>query len=118
MADTLPDTLITPGHQRYALIAGELAISGASELLRFHREGADGFSPFGDPEPVAVLAEALLRTARIEADSYPQTDQLNAEYVSAVGRLAAACDHFLQDQCSLTVLDIDGHIPAEDSANG
>lgn len=90
---------IDPGDAASALVAAEQATQAAAELLRFRREGPDGFSPFGDPEPVALLAEALLRTARIEAASFPATDELNAVYVSEVGQLAAACARFLTDQC-------------------
>ena len=109
--------LLKPLHQRRALIAGELAANAASELLRFHRVGPEGFSAFGDPEPVALLAEALLHTARIEADSFPQTDTLNAAYVSAVGQLAAACANFLADQCPTVEID-DESDSAEAAANG
>lgn len=101
----MADTLIEPRHQRSALLAAELASQATGELLRFHREGPDGFSAFGDPEPVAVLAEALLRTARIEAASFDTRDRRNADYVSAVGQLAGACANFLDDQCNIVVLD-------------
>lgn len=110
MADDRDAPDPTPVQLRSALLAAECAGEAVVELLRFHREGSDGFSPFGDPEPVAKLAEALLRAARIEGALFPPSDKLNAEYVSAVGQLAAACDKFLQDQCSLTIMDFE--VPA------
>lgn len=87
--------------QDSAFIAGQGAIDAAAELLRFKREGfAIGMHPFGDPEPVAQLAEALLRTARIEADLFPGNDQEDQDYRSGVNQLAAACAKFLSDHCN------------------
>jgi len=87
-------------HQDSAFIAGHVAIEAACELLRFKREGCSiGFHPFGDPEPVAQLAEALLRTARIEADLFPGQDQEDKGYREALAQLASACANFLYDQC-------------------
>jgi hypothetical protein len=102
-------------HSPSALAAAELATEATVELLRFRREGlAIGDYPFGDPEPVAQLAEALLRTARIEAELYPQHARIDspvqtAEYLCGLGQLAAACVKFLEDQCRIVVPEAHSH---------
>ncbi|WP_324694559.1 hypothetical protein [Novosphingobium sp. RL4] len=96
-------------HQDSAFIAAHVAIEAASELLRFKREGfAIGLHPFGDPEPVAQLAEALLRTARVEADLFPGRDGEDQSYREALGQLASACANFLYDQCPGSALLLAG----------
>ena len=62
---------IDPQIATSAILAAEAATEATVELLRFRREGMHCNFPFGDPEPVARLAEALLRTARIERDLFP-----------------------------------------------
>ena len=98
-------------HSASALAAAELATEATVELLRFRREGLDGAYPFGDPEPVAQLAEALLRAARIEAELYPQHARIDspvqtAEYLCGLGQLAAACGKFLEDQCRIVMPEV------------
>ena len=92
-----------------AFIAAHVAIEAASELMRFKSEGfVNGYHPFGDPEPVAQLAEALLRTARIEADHFPQVDKEDQEYREGLNQLAAACASFLSDHCPGSALLVAG----------
>lgn len=101
---------IDPQTATSAILAAEAATEATVELLRFRREGMHCNFPFGDPEPVARLAEALLRTARIERDLYPHhlgSPAQADDYLSALNQLAGVCSNFLEDQCSLTVLEVE-----------
>lgn len=100
----------TLDHPARALLAAKAATEATVELLRFQREGFAGNFPFDDPEPVAQLAIALLQTARIERDLFPNSALIHdpvpsAEYLSALGQLAAACAKFLEDECRITIDD-------------
>ena len=101
-----------PFHATSAMLAAQCAIEASAEMLRFHREGMHCVFPFGDPEPVAQLAEALLRITRIESALYPMEARINspsqsAEYLCGLGQLASACVKFLDENCSITVLDVE-----------
>ncbi|WP_404480017.1 hypothetical protein [Novosphingobium sp. BL-52-GroH] len=91
--------------QRSSLIAAAATGDAGGELLRFHMEGARCNWPFGDEEPVAKLAEALLRTARIESEIL-ECQPSAASYRSDLGQLAAACAKFLADQSVGIPLDL------------
>ncbi|MBT0667001.1 hypothetical protein HT136_01295 [Novosphingobium profundi] len=85
---------------RSTLLAASLAGDAVAELLRFHIEGPICNWPFNEEaHPVARLAEALLRTARVEA-SCLDIQPLAKDYCESLGQLAAACSKFLDDQAN------------------
>lgn len=95
-------------HAAGARLAAEAATEATVALLRFQREGQSASFPFDDPEPVAMLAVALVRTIRIESALFPREALINdpapsAEYLSALNQLVGACLKFLDDQCKMTV---------------
>lgn len=88
MVDELP-------HDRAALIAAQQATEATAELLRFHTEGPQADNAFGDVDVTQKLAEALLHAARIEQD-LAGAHELDAEYRSELGQIAAACARFIE----------------------
>lgn len=69
---------IVPALECGALSAAHLTAEATSELLRFHREGAQLLGgPFGDVDVCSNLAEALLIAARIQRDHAGPDEDLN-----------------------------------------
>ncbi|WP_374414261.1 hypothetical protein [Novosphingobium colocasiae] len=78
----------------HALIAASQASEAVAELLRFHREGPQAWSAFGDIEVVCNLAEALKLACEIEAYHLP--DHHAPVLSSELGQLAAACACYIE----------------------
>lgn len=95
-----PSTFPDHDHKVYAQGASDNLINALAELTRYRREGPVCNWPFGDVEPVMLVAQALSLTAGIEYDTLEvQTDASITSYREGLGQLMAALHKFLSDHC-------------------
>lgn len=77
-----------------ALVAAAQGSEAVTELLRYHREGPQAYSAFGDVDVVELLAEAVLHAGRIAINHLAETEH-NREYRDEIGQLTAAAARFI-----------------------
>lgn len=78
-----------------SLIAATQASEAVAELLRFHREGPQAYSAFGDIEVVEKLAEAIVHAGRTHLEHLGDGDHMH-EYREALGQIIHACANFIE----------------------